>query len=123
MVQIQSINTFHSIQTRTAFHEAEGEKQTTGKGCLKLLCTLPDGHWIRANIQCGHCKVVCLFKQETSGGRDATVETRSEPYDETKEDKNSIPQCIGQSHIITTFSNMAPFPSRTPVRQTCWMCS
>ena len=36
-----------------------------------------------------------------------------------KEDKNSIPQCIGQSHITTTFSNMAPFPSRTRVRQTC----
>ena len=37
----------------------------------------------------------------------------------TKEDKNSIPQCIGQSHITTAFSNMAPFPSRTGVRQTC----
>ena len=36
-----------------------------------------------------------------------------------KEDKNSIPQCIGQSHITTAFSNMAPFPSRTRVRQTC----
>ena len=35
------------------------------------------------------------------------------------EDKNSIPQCIGQSHITTAFSNMAPFPSRTRVRQTC----
>ena len=36
-----------------------------------------------------------------------------------KEDKNSIPQCIGQSHITTALSNMAPFPSRTRVRQTC----
>ena len=44
-------------------------------------------------------------------------------WTEYKEDKNSIPQCIGQSHIITTFSNMAPFPSCTCVRQTCWMCS
>ena len=32
-----------------------------------------------------------------------------------KEDKNSIPQCIGQSHITTAFSNMEPFPSRTRV--------
>ena len=31
-----------------------------------------------------------------------------------KEDKNSIPQCIGQSHITTAFSNMAPF--RNPTR-------
>ena len=38
---------------------------------------------------------------------------------QSKEDKNSIPQCIGQSHITTAFSNMAPFPSRTRVRQTC----
>ena len=36
-----------------------------------------------------------------------------------KEDKNSIPQCIGQSHITMAFSNMAPFPSCTHVRQTC----
>ena len=28
----------------------------------------PGGHWIRANIQCGHRKVVCLFKQETPEG-------------------------------------------------------
>ena len=39
-----------------------------------------------------------------------------------KEDKNSIPQCIGQSHITTAFSNMVPFPSRTRVRQTCARC-
>ena len=38
--------------------------------------------------------------------------------DQTKEDKNSIQQCIGQSHITMAFSNMAPFPSRTRVRQT-----
>ena len=31
-------------------------------------CTFPGGHWIRANIQCGHRKVVCHFKQETSEG-------------------------------------------------------
>ena len=42
-----------------------------------------------------------------------------EDRDIYKEDKNSIPQCIGQSHITTAFSNMAPFPSRTRVRQTC----
>ena len=42
---------------------------------------------------------------------------------EAKEDKNSIPQYIGQSHITTAFSKMAPFPSRTRVRQTCSMCS
>ena len=29
-------------------------------------------------------------------------------YGGNKEDKNSIPQCIGQSHITTAFSNMAP---------------
>ena len=40
-------------------------------------------------------------------------------YIKHKEDKNSIPQCIGQSHITTAFSNMAPFPSHTRVRQTC----
>ena len=40
-----------------------------------------------------------------------------------KEDKNSIPQCIGQSHITTAFSNMAPFPSHTRVRQTCARCA
>ena len=40
-----------------------------------------------------------------------------------KEDKNSIPQCIGQSHITTAFSDMAPFPSRTRVRQTCARCA
>ena len=40
-----------------------------------------------------------------------------------KEDKNSIPQCIGQSHITTAFSNMALFPSRTRVRQTCARCA
>ena len=28
----------------------------------------PGGHWIRANMQCGHRKVVCLFKQENSEG-------------------------------------------------------
>ena len=39
-----------------------------GRGCLNLLCTFPGGHWIRVNIQCGHRKVVCLFKQETSEG-------------------------------------------------------
>ena len=38
------------------------------RGCLNLLCALPGGHWIRANIQCGHRKAVCLFKQETSEG-------------------------------------------------------
>ena len=53
------------------------------RGRLNMLCTFPGGHWIGANIQCGHRKVVCLFKQETSEGLDATVETRSEPYDET----------------------------------------
>ena len=35
---------------------------------LSLFCTFPCGHWIRANIQCGHRKVVCLFKQETPEG-------------------------------------------------------
>ena len=30
-----------------------------------LFCIFPCGHWIRANIQCGHRRVVCLFKQET----------------------------------------------------------
>ena len=40
-----------------------------------------------------------------------------------KEDKNSIPQCIGQSHITMGFSNMAPFPCRTRVRQTCARCA
>ena len=53
------------------------------RGRLNLLCTFPGGHWIRANIQCDHRKVVCLFKQETSEGRDGHVETRSELYDET----------------------------------------
>ena len=32
------------------------------RGCLNPLCTFPDGHWIRANIKCGHRKVGCLFK-------------------------------------------------------------
>ena len=40
-----------------------------------------------------------------------------------KEDKNSIPQCIGQSHITTAFSNMAPFPSRNRVGQTRAQCA
>ena len=40
-----------------------------------------------------------------------------------KEDKNSIPQCIGQSHITTAFSNMAPFRNPTRVRQTCARCA
>ena len=40
-----------------------------------------------------------------------------------KEDKNSIPQCIGQSHITTAFSNMAPFRSLTRVRQRCARCA
>ena len=31
------------------------------QGMADLLC-----HWFRANIQCGHRNVVCLFKQETS---------------------------------------------------------
>ena len=53
------------------------------RGRLNLLCIFPGGHWIRANIRCGHRKVVCLFKQETSEGRDATMETRLELYDET----------------------------------------
>ena len=44
------------------------EKLIIGRGCLNLFCTFPGGHWIRANIQCGHNKVVCLFKQETSEG-------------------------------------------------------
>ena len=44
------------------------EKLIIGRGCLHLLCLFPSGCWIRANIQCGHCKVVCLFKQETSEG-------------------------------------------------------
>ena len=38
------------------------------RGRLNLFCTFPCGHWIRANIQRGHRKVVCLFKQETSEG-------------------------------------------------------
>ena len=42
---------------------------------------------------------------------------------ERKKDKNSISQCIGQSHIITAFSNMAKFRSRTSVRQTCARCA
>ena len=40
-----------------------------------------------------------------------------------KGDKNSIPQCIRQSHITTAFSNMAPFRSGTRVRQTCARCA
>ena len=40
-----------------------------------------------------------------------------------KEDKKSIPQCIGQSHITTAFSNLVPFPSHTRVRQTCARCA
>ena len=40
-----------------------------------------------------------------------------------KEDKNSIPQCIGQSHITMAFPNMVPFPSRTRVRQMCARCA
>ena len=36
---------------------------------------------------------------------------------------NNIPQCIGQSHITTAFSNMAPFPSRNHVRQVCARCA
>ena len=38
------------------------------RGCLNPLCTFPGGHWIRANIRCGHRKVGCLFKQEPSEG-------------------------------------------------------
>ena len=38
------------------------------RGGLKSICTFPCGHWIRANIQCGHRRVVCLFKQETPEG-------------------------------------------------------
>ena len=41
---------------------------TLAEKLMNLLCTFPGGHWIRANIQCGHRKVVCLFKQETSEG-------------------------------------------------------
>ena len=41
------------------------KKLIIGMGCLNLLCTFPCGQWIRANTQCGHSKVVCLFKQET----------------------------------------------------------
>ena len=37
---------------------------------LNLFCTFTSGHWIRANIQCGHRRVVCLFKQETPEGSD-----------------------------------------------------
>ena len=37
-------------------------------GRLSLFCTFPCGHWIKANIQCGHPEVVCLFKQETPEG-------------------------------------------------------
>ena len=44
------------------------EKLIIGRGCLNLLCTFPGGHWIRANIQYDHHKVVCLFKQEISEG-------------------------------------------------------
>ena len=57
------------------------------RGRLNLLCTFPGGHWIRANIhdQCVHRKVkVKPFKtRDLRGGEMATVETRSEPYDET----------------------------------------
>ena len=38
------------------------------RGCLNPLCTFPGGHWIRANIKCGHREVGCLFKQEPSEG-------------------------------------------------------
>ena len=38
------------------------------RGCMNPLCTFPGGHWIRANIQCGHRKVGCLFKREPSEG-------------------------------------------------------
>ena len=68
------------------------------RGRLNLLCTFPCRHWIRANIhdQCGHRKVVCLFKQETpEGGEMATVETMSEPYDETQK----YSQITSQLHI------------------------
>ena len=34
------------------------KKLIIGRGCLSLLCSFPGGHLIRANIQCGHCKVV-----------------------------------------------------------------
>ena len=44
-----------------------------------------------------------------------SLQCNAEAWDDHKEDKNSIPQCIGQSHITTAFSNMAPFPSRTHV--------
>ena len=46
-----------------------------------------------------------------------------QPVRAPKEDKNSIPQCIGQSHITTAFSNMAPFRNPTRVRQTCARCA
>ena len=40
------------------------------KGRLNLLCAFPGGHWIRANIQRGDRKVVCLFKtRDHRGGR------------------------------------------------------
>ena len=58
-------------------------------------------------------KVMGLYNRVTgSTGNETRIK-------EPKEDKNSIPQCIGQSHITTAFSNMAPFPSHTRVRQTC----
>ena len=45
---------------RYACREVEGTPEP-------ILC-IPCGHWIRANIQSGHRKVVCLFKQDTPEG-------------------------------------------------------
>ena len=44
------------------------ENLIIGRGCLNLLCTFPGRHWIRANIHCGHRKVVSLSEQNTSEG-------------------------------------------------------
>ena len=38
------------------------------EGTPEPVSHVPGGHWIRANIHCGHRKVVCLFKQEISEG-------------------------------------------------------
>ena len=52
------------------------EKFIIGKGCLNIILTFLGGHWRRVNIQCSCHKVVCLFEQETSGGRDGHQENK-----------------------------------------------
>ena len=62
------------------------------RGHLNLLCTFPGSHWMRANIQCGYRKT-----RDLRGGEMATVETRSEPYDETQTDRQTDKQTDRQT--------------------------